>query len=89
MSLSKYWVLGKDKFNFGNYTIDCLYTYFFVAIGIVFFVLIAIGFWMLGKYRDYKVALVVAIFLLHVLIELHCLYLPNCFVLLLLKCVFF
>lgn len=76
-------------FNFGNYTIDSLYIYFYVCIGIVYFVLIGIGFMQLSKYRNYKVALVVVLFSLFAMIEVHCLYLSNCFVLLLLKfCIF-
>lgn len=72
-------------FHFGDYTIDSLYIYFFVCIGIVYFALIGIGFIQLAKYKNYKVALVVVIFSLFGMIEVHCLYLSNCFVLILLK----
>ena len=44
---------------------------------------------MLAKYKDYKAALVVITFSLYALIENHCLYLTNCFAILLLKCVIF
>lgn len=76
-------------FNFGNYTVDNLYVYFYVCIGFIYFVFIWIGFYKLGKYKDYKVALIVVIFSLYALIEVHCLYLANCFALLLLKCLIF
>lgn len=76
-------------FNFNGYTIDSLYTYIYVCIGIVYFLLIGVGFWQLGRYRDYRAALAVIAFSLYGLVELHCLYLSNCFVLLLLKCVIF
>ncbi|RHO89923.1 hypothetical protein DW061_06065 [Ruminococcus sp. AF42-9BH] len=78
-----------ELFNFGNYTIDSLYIYFYVCIGIVYFVLIAVGFWKLAKYKDYRAALIVIIFSLYAMIEVHCLYLTNCFALLLLKYVIF
>lgn len=78
-----------NLFNFGNYTIDSLYIYFYVCIGIFYFLLIGIGFMRLAKYQSYKVALVVILFSLFAMIEIHCLYLSNCFVLLLLKCVIF
>ena len=78
-----------ELFNFGNYTIDSLYIYFYVCIGIVYFVLIAIGFWKLAKYKDYRAALIVIMFSLYAMIEVHCLYLTNCFALLLLKYVIF
>lgn len=76
-------------FNFGNYTIDSLYIYFYVCIGIIYFFIIGIGFFQLGKYKNYKIAAVVLIFSLYAMIEVHCLYLSNCFVLLLLKYVIF
>lgn len=76
-------------FNFGNYTIDSLYIYFFVCIGIVYFILISYGFYKLGKYNSYKVAIVIITFSLFAFIELHVLYIANCFALLLLKCVIF
>lgn len=78
-----------ELFNFGNYTIDSLYIYFYVCIGIVYFFLISLGFYKLGKYKDYKASAVVLVFSLYAMIEVHCLYLSNCFALLLLKCVIF
>lgn len=78
-----------DVFNFGNYTIDSLYIYFFVCIGLFYFILISIGFWKLGEYKSYKVAIVIITFSLYCLIEVHCLYLANCFALFFLKTVLF
>lgn len=78
-----------DVFHFGNYTIDSLFIYLYVCIGFIYFVLFSIGFYMLAKYKDYKAALVVITFSLYALIENHCLYLTNCFAILLLKCVIF
>lgn len=77
-------------FHFGNYTIDCLYIYLFVAVGVVWFVLISFGFYnLLKKSKSYKYAVVVIVFSLYAMIELHCLYPPKCFALLLLKnCIF-
>lgn len=77
-------------FNFGNYTIDSLYIYFYVCIGIVYFFLISIGFYKIGKkYKDYRAAILILTFSLYSMVEVHCLYLSNCFALLLLKCVIF
>lgn len=78
-----------EIFNFGNYTVDSLYVYFFVSIGLFWFLVISAGFYRIGRYRDYKASLIVLIFSLYALIEVHCLYLSNCFALLLLKCVLF
>lgn len=78
-----------EIFDFGNYTVDSLYVYFFVSIGLFWFLAISLGFYELGKYKDYKLALIALIFSLYALIEVHCLYLSNCFALLLLKCVIF
>lgn len=84
------WEGVNTLFHFGNYTIDCLYIYLFVAVGLVWFVLISLGFYnLLKKSKSYKYAVVVIVFSLYALIELHCLYLPKCFALLLLKdCIF-
>ena len=49
----------------------------------------SVGFYRIGRHRDYKASLIVLIFSLYALIEVHCLYLSNCFALLLLKCVLF
>lgn len=76
-------------FNFGNYTIDSLYVYLFTCIGIVYYILISVGFYKLAKYKDYRAALVIVFFSLYALIEVHSLYLANSFALLLLKCVIF
>lgn len=77
-------------FNFGNYTIDSLYIYFYVCIGIVYFFLISFGFYKIGKkYENYRAAIVILTFSLYSMVEVHCLYLSNCFALLLLKCVIF
>lgn len=78
-----------NLFNFGDYTVDNLYVYLYVCIGIVYFFLIGFGFMKLAKYKDYRVALTVIIFSLFAMIEVHCLYLSNCFALILLKCVLF
>ena len=78
-----------EIFNFGNYTVDSLYVYFFISIGLFWFLIISAGFYRIGKYKEYKVSLIVLIFSLYALIEVHCLYLSNCFALLLLKCVLF
>ena len=78
-----------EIFNFGNYTIDSLYIYFYVCIGVFYFILISIGLWKLGKYKSYKAAIVTIIFSLYCLIEVHCLYLANCFTLFLLKTVLY
>lgn len=78
-----------ELFNFGNYTVDNLYIYFFVSIGLFLFLITSVGFYRLGIYKDYKAALIVLIFSLYALIEVHCLYISNCFALLLLKCVIF
>lgn len=77
-------------FHFGNYTIDCLYVYLFVVVGLVWFVLISLGFYsLLKKSRSYKYAVVVIVFSLYAMIELHCIYPSKCFALLLLKnCIF-
>lgn len=72
-------------FNYGNYTLDNLYVYMYVCIGVVYLFIIAIGFWKVGNYKNYKAALIVITFSLWAMIELHCLYLTNCFALLLLK----
>lgn len=78
-----------NLFNFGDYSVDNLYVYLYVCIGIVYFFLIGFGFMKLAKYKDYRVALIVIIFSLFAMIEVHCLYLSNCFALILLKCVLF
>lgn len=78
-----------DIFYFGNYTVDSLFIYLYVCIGSIYFILLSIGFYILAKYKDYRVALVVITFSLYSFIEVHCLYLTNCFVILLLKCVIF
>lgn len=77
------------KFKFGNYTVDSAFVYLYVCIGVIYFILISIGFYFLARYKDYKVAVAIIIFSLYELIEVHCFYLTNCFVLLLLKCVIF
>ena len=76
-------------FNFEDYMIDSLYIYLYVCIGIVYFILIGIAFMKLAKYRNYKISIVIIAFSLFAMIEVHCLYLSNCFVLLLLKYVIF
>jgi hypothetical protein len=76
-------------FNYNGYTIDSAYIYFYVCIGIVYLVLISIGFFMLRKYCDYRVALIILAFSLYSLIEIHSIYLTNSFALLLLKAIIF
>lgn len=62
-----------NLFNFGDYSVDNLYVYLYVCIGIVYFFLIGFGFMKLAKYKDYRVALIVIIFSLFAMIEVHCL----------------
>lgn len=90
ISMKHDWEGMDTLFNFGDYTIDCLYIYFFVVIGLVWFAIISFGFYsFLKKNKSYKYAVVIVIFSLYAMIELHCLYPPKCFALLLLKdCLF-
>lgn len=76
-------------FNYNGYTVDSTYIYLYVCIGIVYFVLISIGFFKLRKYKSYKAALMVIAFSLFCLVEVHSIYLTNSFALLLLKAVIF
>lgn len=76
-------------FNYNSYTIDSAYIYLYVCIGIVYFIIISIGFFKLRRYRDYRVALIILAFSLFALIEVHSIYLTNSFALLLLKAVIF
>lgn len=76
-------------FNYNGYTIDNTYVYLFVCIGIFYFILISMGFFLLSKYNSYKAALVILSFSLFCLIEVHSIYLTNSFALLLLKTVLF
>lgn len=76
-------------FNYNGYTIDSTYVYLFACLGIVYFILISMGFFQLRKYNSYKAALVILSFSLFSLIEVHGIYLTNSFALLLLKTVFF
>lgn len=76
-------------FNYNGYTIDSAYIYFYVCIGVVYLILISIGFFMLRKYHDYRVTLIILAFSLYSLIEIHSIYLTNSFALLLLKAVIF
>ena len=76
-------------FNYNGYTIDSTYIYLSVCVGIIYFALISIGFFKLGKYKSYKTALIIIAFSLFCLIEVHSIYLSNSFAILLLKAVIF
>ena len=80
---------GGALFWFGDYTIDSLYTYLFISVGVIWFLIISVGFYKLLHKENYKYAVAVVVFSLYATIELHCIFLPKCFVLLLLKnCLF-
>lgn len=89
ISLKHEWGDGGELFKFGNYTIDSLYTYLFISVGVIWFLIISFGFYRLLRERNYKYAVAIIVFSLYAAIELHCIFPPKCFVLLLLKnCLF-
>lgn len=73
-----------DVFMFGDYTIDTVYTYFFVSIGVVWLLLVFIGFFQVSRKTNSIVHLSIIIFSMCAMAELSVLYPTNCFVLILL-----
>lgn len=78
-----------EMFRFGNFTIDIIYIYFFVSIGIIYFVAISLCFFKLTKTEDYMISLSIILFSLCGLAELSILYITTCFVLMFIKVIIF
>lgn len=77
--------MWEESFPFGNFTIDTLYTYFFVSIGLLYFILIAISFFILSNKGNYLIAICILTFSCYATIELRILYPTTCFVLIFLS----
>lgn len=74
-----------ELYRFGNFTIDTLYVYFFVSIGIFYLFAISYMFWKLSKYKNVDISLSIILFALSGLAELSVIYITTCFVLSYLK----
>lgn len=75
----------ESVFQFGRYTIDILYIVLFVSVGIMYFIVISYGFYILAKKGNYMVSLAIVMFSLCGLAELSVLYITTSFVLTLFK----
>lgn len=74
---------------FGNYTIDILYTYLLVSIGIVYFLIISYGLYKLARKENYIVSLSIMLFALCALAEVSVLYITSSYGLMMLKVLIF
>ena len=69
----------------GHYTIDNLYILLFVSFGIIYFLIISYGLFKVSRCKIYKVSVMIIMFSLYALCEVHNIYIYNCFVLVMLK----
>lgn len=76
-------------FPFGNYTIDVVYTYLLVGIGIVYFLIISYGLYKLALKKNYLVSLSIMLFAISGLAEVVILYITTSYVLMMFKALIF
>lgn len=79
----------EEVYRFGNFTIDTLYVYFFVSIGILYLLAVSLLFWKLSSYKNVDISLSIILFALSGLAELSVIYITTCFVMIYLKLIVF